>query len=502
MAVPSHSATCHAHMPTCKPHIPTCPLDMPTCPHAHMPTCPPAMCLSQVDVLARESGSHVLDTESESDDDGDAIVLEPVELIYEGYQDPEATVALVFGGSSDWQLLAESLHALVDVLHTAPLCAAAEQTGGAAGWLRVCCVPVLHCSSCQLHMLRAAAGQQQRCWLCVLWCTACSVSAAHSDVGCSERLLQLWFPCSQHHPHGPLHPHQQALTPAVSASSDAEASGDGAEQQQQQQQRQGLTAELYYVDDSMVTWQVPLATVLSSTPAELANRAVAEGTALGSLSDLGQRAAAAGSVVLPVLHGSAAFAANVVSELSKAGAALAASPAEALRLAGDKWRLMERLQQLGFPTLPTFRMASEDAVSEDSLQQWQASFLEFCSKLGWDHEVQVFVVKPAKGTLGSAVTPAKGTDRASLAARIMLQRGMDDTVVIEPYMRDDVQFSCTVLDTPDGPVALMPTEIELYDIEMELYRHKLELFQWEMEQQGFPQEVRPGGGRAVVLVGG
>jgi hypothetical protein len=51
----------------------------------------------------------------------------------------------------------------------------------------------------------------------------------------------------------------------------------------------------------------------------------------------------------------------------------------------------------------------------------------------------VFVVKPAKGSLGAAITPAKGATRAFLAASIMLQRGLDDTAVIEPLMRDEVR---------------------------------------------------------------
>jgi hypothetical protein len=82
---------------------------------------------------------------------------------------------------------------------------------------------------------------------------------------------------------------------------------------------------------------VPLQLLLTSTPAELPDRILAEGTRLASLSEVAQQAAAAGSVVLPALHGGPAFAARVVSELGRAGAALAAPPAEALQLAGDKW---------------------------------------------------------------------------------------------------------------------------------------------------------------------
>jgi hypothetical protein len=50
------------------------------------------------------------------------------------------TVALVFGGGAapDWRLLSDSLHAMVDLLHTAPLAAdvAAAAAGAAAGGCR------------------------------------------------------------------------------------------------------------------------------------------------------------------------------------------------------------------------------------------------------------------------------------------------------------------------------------------------------------------------------
>ena len=36
-------------------------------------------------------------------------------------------------------------------------------------------------------------------------------------------------------------------------------------------------------------------------------------------------------------------------------------------------------------------------------------------------------------------------------------------VVIEPYVSRKVEFTCVVLDTDQGPVALLPTEIEMVD---------------------------------------
>ena len=59
--------------------------------------------------------------------------------------------------------------------------------------------------------------------------------------------------------------------------------------------------------------------------------------------------------------------------------------------------------------------------------------------------------------------------------------------VLEPVVGHGAQFSCVVLDTPRGPVALPPTEIAAYDLEHDVLEAHL-----DMERRQARFEVRAG----------
>jgi len=59
-------------------------------------------------------------------------------------------------------------------------------------------------------------------------------------------------------------------------------------------------------------------------------------------------------------------------------------------------------------------------------------------------------------------------------------------VVVEPVVGHGAQFSCVVLDTPRGPVALPPTEVAAYDLEHDVLEAHL-----DMERRQARFEVRP-----------
>ncbi len=62
-----------------------------------------------------------------------------------------------------------------------------------------------------------------------------------------------------------------------------------------------------------------------------------------------------------------------------------------------------------------------------------------------------------------------------------------DAVVVEPVVGHGAQFSCVVLDTPRGPVALPPTEVAAYDLEHDVLEAHL-----DMERRQARFEVRRG----------
>ncbi len=55
-------------------------------------------------------------------------------------------------------------------------------------------------------------------------------------------------------------------------------------------------------------------------------------------------------------------------------------------------------------------------------------------------------------------------------------QGLSESVVVEPYQASSecVEFSVTVLGSSKGPVVLLPTEVESYDMEDDLFEAALD----------------------------
>ena len=70
-----------------------------------------------------------------------------------------------------------------------------------------------------------------------------------------------------------------------------------------------------------------------------------------------------------------------------------------------------------------------------------------------------------------------------------------DAVVLEPVVGHGAQFSCVVLDTPRGPVALPPTEIAAYDLEHDVLEAHLDM---ERRQARFEVSEEPKYGYVIV----
>lgn len=64
-------------------------------------------------------------------------------------------------------------------------------------------------------------------------------------------------------------------------------------------------------------------------------------------------------------------------------------------------------------------------------------------------------------------------------------------VIIEPLLSspDAFEFSVVVMQSPAGPVALMPHELELYDADREISISALDHAHWGLSQEGLQPEV-------------
>ena len=77
---------------------------------------------------------------------------------------------------------------------------------------------------------------------------------------------------------------------------------------------------------------------------------------------------------------------------------------------------------------------------------------------------------------------------------VQVSHQADETaVVLEPVVGHGAQFSCVVLDTPRGPVALPPTEMGAYDLEHDVLEAHLDMerrqARFEVRQESLMVEV-------------
>ncbi len=154
-----------------------------------------------------------------------------------------------------------------------------------------------------------------------------------------------------------------------------------------------------------------------------------------------------GDFAFPVMHGVFGEDGGVQTLLEGIGVPYVGSGPDACRVAYDKYRAHRALRTAGVPTVPSVLHRVGGAVES----------------VGGDDErvaaAAKVVIKPTAGGSSLGVTVVGGTARERLAAvEQSLERHGD--VVVQPYV-DGTEFTTVVLEGPDGPVALLPIEIEL-----------------------------------------
>ena len=175
---------------------------------------------------------------------------------------------------------------------------------------------------------------------------------------------------------------------------------------------------------------------------------------------------------------------SLPSSSSSSSLAVQEAKADPSVIIADKALLNERLRSLGYPTLPSYHLTSQDLPSpnpnpnsnpdadkdgrddeEADLGPVVESLTRWCTSNGWDPEYKQLVVSPSN-LGGGQVVVVCGVKQAAEAASAHLLRpskGQGGSgVVVEPWLgRDEggVEFTCLVVEGPDGPLALLPTEV-------------------------------------------
>jgi D-alanine--D-alanine ligase len=210
----------------------------------------------------------------------------------------------------------------------------------------------------------------------------------------------------------------------------------------------GLTVDpLVYFDIARRPYRIDRKMLYSNTPSDfdfkLSSSPEARPLSTDELADVLRRC----DVVFPVMHGAFGEDGEVQALLEALRLPYVGSAPDACRTAYDKYRAHEALREAGLATVPSVLHRASGGTA------W----------LGNDEEVVAaaakVVVKPTAGGSSLGVTVVEGTADARAGA-IERGRRRHGDVVVQPFVAG-TELTTVVLAGPDGPVALLPIEVEL-----------------------------------------
>ncbi|WP_432984301.1 hypothetical protein [Dactylosporangium sp. CA-233914] len=203
--------------------------------------------------------------------------------------------------------------------------------------------------------------------------------------------------------------------------------------------------EIIFFDRQLRPYSIPRGLLYCNTPSDFDFKLAHEGRPL-SEDELIARLRTAG-LVFPVMHGEFGEDGQVQALLERAGVPYVGTGAQQCATAFDKYKAKQALDAHGIGAVPSVLV--DASMSDAEAERVVAEAFPEIAKL---------VLKPAKG--GSSIDVFVARDRAAAVDILRTLRKRHDRIVVQPRMTG-VEVTTIVLDGPDGPVALIPVEIEL-----------------------------------------
>lgn len=142
-------------------------------------------------------------------------------------------------------------------------------------------------------------------------------------------------------------------------------------------------------------------------------------------------------LVFPVMHGEMGEDGEIQARLEAWGLPFVGSGSAASAAAYDKSHSHRLLRSVGVPVVPSVTVSYDPA--------------ELAAVEGFANSTGGVVLKPAAGGSSIGVRVLQGADAALLTRH--------SRMVLQPFV-DGTEFTVVVLDGPDGPVSLIPVEVE------------------------------------------
>eukprot|EP00854_Cymbomonas_tetramitiformis_P027406 gene27406-33771_t len=216
----------------------------------------------------------------------------------------------------------------------------------------------------------------------------------------------------------------------------------------------------YYVDLELRAHLIPSSQLYSNTPSDFDFKLRLGGSdarTFGSMQELVEQLQASTDIVFPVMHGQFGEDGEFQSLLEAAGVPFVGTGAKASCQAFDKCTAASTLESLGYFTLPSILFETIPGGVEHHLPAMQKWFEE----QDIDTENGRVVVKPARAGSSVGVSVAIGLAECQSKVQQLFAEGIDTKVLVERYAEGGMEFTLIVLQGSEGPVALIPSEVEL-----------------------------------------
>lgn len=129
------------------------------------------------------------------------------------------------------------------------------------------------------------------------------------------------------------------------------------------------------------------------------------------------------------------------------------------RLTTDRYKCLTYLRQKGFPVPPIFKIQKSDL---ENLEIWNQRFRKWCFSHGLHSTNQEFHIRPSNPHDRFQRLDCDGVGEVVDRARTVFEyAGMEEAIIQSvPDAERQIDFSCVVIGSENGPIALQPTEYE------------------------------------------
>lgn len=206
-----------------------------------------------------------------------------------------------------------------------------------------------------------------------------------------------------------------------------------------------------FVDSQRRFYRISPAQLYSNTPADFdyklaQSEQLPEGTVL-------QQLLSSVDLVFPVIHGAFGEDGGIQEILEKMNIPFIGHSSHCCKWMFKKHQAAETLRGHGFATFPQLVITKKMNHAKGAVDKF---FLE--------QKIKRAIVKPASGGSSIGVSSVEHPQQAYANVMDIFEKGLDDTVLIEPFC-EGKEFTVVVFDSLKGkPVAFIPTEVEMnYD---------------------------------------